>query len=379
MLRKIVIAPDSFKGTMSSIELCNIAEDSIKAVFPDVEVVKIPIADGGEGTVDAFLAAIGGRRIELAVKGPLFDETAAFYGILPDGTTAVIEMAAASGLPLVSDRKDPLRTTTYGTGELILDALERGCRKIIIGLGGSATNDGGIGMAAALGVKFLDAKGDMIPLTGGGIASLAKIDISGLDRRIRDCEILAACDVDNPLYGPNGASAVFGPQKGADPETVAILDSNLSHYADLLLRDLGTDIAEMSGAGAAGGLGAGLVALAGARLMPGIRIILDTVHFDKIIQGADLIITGEGRIDGQSLRGKVPVGIAEQASRQNIPVIAVVGDVGKDSEQVYARGITVIFSINRVALPLKETRSRSKSDFAATISDIMRLLKSQKL
>lgn len=378
MLRKIVIAPDSFKGTMSSIEICNIAEDSIKAVFPDIEVVKIPIADGGEGTVDAFLAAIGGRRIELAVKGPLSDEIAAFYGILPDEITAVIETAAASGLPLVSDRKDPLRTTTYGTGELILDALERGCRKIIIGLGGSATNDGGIGMAAALGVKFLDAKGEMIPLTGGGIASLAKIDVSGLDRRIKDCEILAACDVDNPLYGPNGASAVFGPQKGADPETVAILDSNLSHYADLL-RDLGIDMAEMPGAGAAGGLGAGLVAFAGARLMPGIRIILDTVHFDKVIQGADLIITGEGRIDGQSLRGKVPVGIAEQASRQNIPVIAVVGDVGKDSEQVYERGITAIFSINRVALPLKETRSRSKSDFAATIRDIMRLLKSQKL
>ena len=379
MLKKIVIAPDSFKGTMSSIEICNIAEDSIKAVFPDIDVVKVPIADGGEGTVDAFLAAIGGCRLELSVKGPLFDDTAAFYGILPDGTTAVIEMAAASGLPLVSDRKNPLLTTTYGTGELIMDALDRGCRKIIIGLGGSATNDGGIGMAAALGVKFLDADGEMIRLSGGGIASLAKIDVSGLDSRIKDCEILAACDVDNPLYGPNGASAIFGPQKGADPETVETLDNNLRHYADILLRDLGTDIADLPGVGAAGGLGAGLVALAGARLLPGIRIILDTVQFDKVIQGADMIITGEGRIDGQSLRGKVPVGIAERASRQNIPVIAVVGDVGKDSEQVYARGITAIFSINRVALPLKETRSRSKSDFAATISDIMRLLKSQNL
>ena len=234
MLKKIVIAPDSFKGTMSSIEICNIAEDSIKAVFPDIDVVKVPIADGGEGTVDAFLAAIGGCRLELSVKGPLFDDTAAFYGILPDGTTAVIEMAAASGLPLVSDRKNPLLTTTYGTGELIMDALDRGCRKIIIGLGGSATNDGGIGMAAALGVKFLDADGEMIRLSGGGIASLAKIDVSGLDSRIKDCEILAACDVDNPLYGPNGASAIFGPQKGADPETVETLDNNLRHYADIL-------------------------------------------------------------------------------------------------------------------------------------------------
>ncbi len=375
-IKKIVIAPDSFKGTMSSIDVCRIVENAIKEIFPDAETVKVPIADGGEGTVDAFLTAVGGARITKTVKGPLFEETQAFYGILPDGTTAVIEMAAASGLPLAGERKNPLLTTTYGTGELIADALSHGCSRIIIGLGGSATTDGGIGMAAALGVRFLDASGNEIPLTGGGLGSLASIDVSGKNPQLSKCEILAACDVDNPLYGPSGAAPVFGPQKGADPGMVKVLDNNLRRLSDLMIRDLGCDIKDLPGAGAAGGLGAGLVAFAGATLAPGIRIVLDTVHFDALIAGADLIITGEGRIDGQSLRGKVPVGIAERTQLQGIPLIALVGDVGGGIEQVYARGITAVFSINRVAVPMKEAKLRSQSDLADTVKDIMRLLRS---
>ncbi len=377
MIKKIVIAPDSFKGTMSSIEVCNIVENAVKSIFPDIKTVKIPIADGGEGTVDAFLSAIGGDRIHARVKGPLFGEVDAFYGILPDKTTAVIEMAAASGLPLAGDDKDPWLTTTYGTGELMKNALSRGCRKIIIGIGGSATNDGGVGMAAALGVRFLDASGKEIPLTGGGLEKLHHIDQTDRDQRLDECEILAACDVDNPLYGPSGAACIFGPQKGATPEMVAFLDNNLKHYANIVQQDLGLDVQAIPGAGAAGGLGAGLVAFAGAKLMPGIRIILDTVNFDHIIEDTDWIITGEGKIDGQSLRGKVPMGIAERALNKNVPVIAVVGDVGNDIEQVYSKGISAVFSINRTAIPFKEAKLRCKSDLYDTVTDIMRLLRTQ--
>lgn len=374
-MRKIVIAVDSFKGTMSSIEVCSLIETGFKGIIPEIETVKVPIADGGEGTVDAFLAALGGEKIKVRVKDPLFREIESFYGILPDQKTAVIEMAAASGLPLVEAEKNPCLTSTYGTGELIIDALNRGCNKLIIGIGGSATNDGGIGMAAALGVKFLDQAGNPVSLNGEGLARLRRIDCSEKDRRIDDCQVLVACDVDNPLYGEHGAAYVFAPQKGADQAMVEYLDQNLQNYAAVLEKDLGLSVQEIAGAGAAGGLGAGLVAFTPAQLRPGIEIILDAVNFSAIIADADLIITGEGKIDGQSLRGKVPVGIADRAKDSGVPVIAIVGDVGEGLEAIYQRGITAVFSTNRVAVPFTEARLRAKRDLVATSESIARLLK----
>jgi len=374
-VKKIVIAADSFKGTMSSLEVCSLIESGFKKGIPDVKTVKVPIADGGEGTVDAFLTALGGEKIKVRVRDPLFREIESFYGILPDQKTAVIEMAAASGLPLVEEEKNPCLTTTYGTGELIIDALNRGCNKLIIGLGGSATNDGGIGMAAALGVKFLDQAGNSVSLNGEGLARLRRIDVSEKDRRIDHCEILAACDVDNPLYGEYGAAYVFAPQKGADQAMVEDLDRGLQNYAAVLQKDLGLNVQAIAGAGAAGGLGAGLVAFTPAQLRPGIEIILNAVKFSEIISDADLVITGEGKIDGQSLRGKVPIGIAERAKNSGVPVIAVVGDVGDDLEVIYQRGIAAVFSTNQVAVPFSEARLRAKEDLVATSESIARLLK----
>lgn len=374
-MKKIIVTPDSFKGTMSSIEVCNIIEEGIKNIRPEMEVVKIPIADGGEGTIDAFLCALGGTRVHVKVKGPFFDEIEAFYGILPDGRTAVIEMAAASGLPLAGERKNPCTTTTYGTGQLIADALDKGCRTIIMGLGGSATNDGGVGMAAALGVKFMDVNGNEIPLNGEGLELLYRIDLSGRDKRLDECKFMAACDVDNPLYGRNGAAYIYAAQKGADQPMIEYLDKNLKHYSDVLFEQLGADIGEIPGAGAAGGLGAGLIAFTGSELKPGIKIILDTVNFDSIISDADLIITGEGKIDGQSLRGKVPIGVAERAKSRNIPVIALVGDIGDDADAVHEKGIKAIFSINRMAIPFEQAKLRSRQDLKKTTESIMRFIK----
>lgn len=374
-MRKIIISPDSFKGTMSSMEVCSIIEQGIQNIFSDTEVIKIPIADGGEGTVDAFLTAIGGEKIKTKVKGPLFEEVEAFYGILPDKETAVIEMAATSGITLVEDKKNPLLTTTYGTGQLILDALNKGCSKIIIGIGGSATNDGGIGMAAALGVKFLDKENEEIDLNGRGLEKLERIDISGIDKRVKECSIVAACDVDNPLYGSTGAAYVFAPQKGADERMVKILDENLKNLAGIVRRDLDMDVQNIPGSGAAGGLGAGLVAFAGAKLQPGIKIVLDVVKYDEIISNADLIITGEGKIDGQSLRGKVPVGIAEKALKYHIPVIAIVGAVGDEAEKVYEKGITSIFSTNLQPIPFEQAKICCRENLLKTTESVMRLLK----
>jgi glycerate kinase len=374
-MKKVVIAVDSFKGTMSSIEVCSCIETGFKAILPEIETVKVPIADGGEGTVDTFLTALGGEKIKVTVKDPLFREIESFYGILYDQKTAIIEMAAASGLPLVEEEKNPCLTSTYGTGELIIDALNRGCNKLIIGIGGSATNDGGIGMAAALGVKFLDQDGNSIALNGEGLSQLRRIDQSEKDPRLDQCQVLVACDVDNPLYGEHGAAYVFAPQKGADPAMVEELDQNLQNYAAILQKDLGLSVQEIAGAGAAGGLGAGLVAFASAQLKPGIEIILDAVKFSALIADADLIITGEGKIDGQSLRGKVPIGIADRARDSGVPVIAIVGDVGDGIEAIYQRGISAIFSTNRVAVPFSEARLRAQSDLVETSEAIARLFK----
>ncbi|GAA0180301.1 glycerate kinase [Clostridium sediminicola] len=374
-MMKIIVSPDSFKGTMSSLEVCDIIEKGINNIMQNVEVIKIPIADGGEGTVDAFLEAIGGEKVYVRVKGPLWDEVEAYYGILPDGNTAIIEMASASGITLVEGRKNPLLTTTYGTGELIIDALDKGCKKIIVGIGGSATNDGGIGMAAALGVKFLDINEDGIDLNGGGLQHLDKIDNSCLIDGLNDCEVIAACDVNNSLYGVNGAAYVFAPQKGADEEMVKLLDHNLKNYAGILARDLEIDIQNVPGAGAAGGLGAGLVAFTGAKLQSGIDIVLDTVKFDEVVSNADLVITGEGKIDGQSLRGKVPIGISQKASRYNVPVIAVVGAIGDEIEEVYKKGITTVFTTNLKPEPFEKAKINCKENLLKTTESIMRLIK----
>lgn len=372
-MSRIIIAPDSFKGTMSSVEVCNIIELGLKNIDPSVEVTKVAIADGGEGTVEAYLFAAGGKRIEKTVTGPLFEQVNAFYGILNDGVTAVIEMAAASGLPLVGDRKDPRKTTTLGTGELMLDAVERGCRRLIVCIGGSATNDGGAGMAAALGIRLIGRDGKDIEPTGAGLEKLERIDMTGLNKRVSACEVLVAIDVTNPLYGTEGAAYIFGPQKGADPEMVKYLDNNLRHYEEILRRDTGRDVKDIPGAGAAGGLGAGLMAFLGAKASPGIHLVLDAVGFDELVKNCDLVITGEGRIDGQTLRGKVPLGVAKRSKGK--PVVAIVGDIGDDLGNIYDSGITAVLSTNRKSIPFSEAKPRAKEDLLKTAETFMRVLK----
>src|SRR5271165_1275987 len=343
---KIVIAPDSFKESLSALDVALHIREGFRAVYPDADYVVLPVADGGEGTVDALVAATGGRRITRRVVGPLGDEVEAFYGVTGDGDAAVIEMAAASGLELVPpDARNPLVTTTFGVGELIRAALDDGARRFIIGIGGSATNDGGAGMLQALGVRFLDVGGRDLALGGGALADLERIDLSGLDPRLAACAIEVACDVDNPLVGPHGASAIFGPQKGATPEMVRVLDANLARYAALIERTIGKSVADMPGAGAAGGLGAGLHAFLGARLRPGIEIVMETVEMDRVVADADLIVTGEGRLDGQTIHGKTPIGVASVAERHGKPVIAIAGSLGEGFEAVYDHGIAAVFSV----------------------------------
>lgn len=356
---KIVIAPDSFKGSCSTIGAAQNIEDGFRRIFPDVQAIKIPIADGGEGTVEAMVLGAGGTVHTCTVTGPMGEPVEARYGILDDGT-GVVELAAASGLPLVpDDQRDPTRATTYGTGELILEALKAGCRRVIIGLGGSATNDGGVGLAQALGVSFLDADGKELSHGGGSLANLHTIDISHIHPLVKETEFIIASDVDSPLCGPHGASHVFGPQKGADPATVELLDDALLHYAHILKEQLGQDILELPGAGAAGGTTASLVALFGAVIRPGIQVILDAAHFDQHVQDADLVITGEGRIDGQSIHGKVPVGVGQRAHQFGVPVLAIVGDIGPGAEACYNYGVDAILSTVNKAMPLKEAMERS--------------------
>ncbi len=374
-MKRIILAPDSFKGTMSSIKICSIMEKEIEKQFPYAEIVKIPVADGGEGTVDCFLEALGGSRKTIRVRGPFFDEVDSFYGILPDNRTAVVEMAAAAGLPLAGDRKDPALTSTYGVGQLILDAMGNGCRRFILGLGGSCTNDGGAGMAAALGVKFhTEDSAEFIPV-GGTLNRIARIDTSGIPRDLQECEFIGMCDVDNPLCGEYGASAVYGPQKGADPEVVKLLDHNLAYFSGVLRDQLNKDVASVAGSGAAGGLGAGILSFLSADLRSGINTVLDTVEFDALLEEADIVFTGEGRLDGQSLRGKVVLGVAERARVKNTPVIAVVGDIGDHIEEVYSRGVSAVVSINRVAVPFREAALRCEADLADTMDMILRLVR----
>lgn len=352
---RIIVAPDSFKGSVSALGVANAMEKGIHAVFPQAQVIKVPIADGGEGTVEALVTATGGQVIEQEVVGPLGFPVLAKWGILGDGETAVIEMAAASGLTLVpKEKRDPRITTTYGTGQLIKSVLDRGIRKLIIGIGGSATNDGGSGMANALGAKFLDKQGAELVPGGAALAGLDRIDLSGLDARLGSMEIMVACDVDNPLCGPRGASAVYGPQKGATPEMITELDAALKAYAAIAAAATGKDIAESPGAGAAGGLGAGLLFYTQAKLRPGVEIVLETTGFDELVADADLIITGEGRTDFQTAFGKAPVGVAKIAKKYGKPVVCLSGGLGQGHEDVLCQGIDSVMSCVPQPMPLEE-------------------------
>lgn len=376
-MKNVLLIPDSFKGTMSSQEICSIMERQILGHYPDAVVTSIPVADGGEGSVDAFLAAAqgNGEKREVTVQGPFGSPMKSFYGIIDGGRTAVIEMAACAGLPLVGDSPDPCRTTTYGAGELIRCALDSGCSKIIMGLGGSCTNDGGCGAAAALGAVFTDKAGEPFVPAGGTLKDIARIDLSGVDKRLSSAELVTMCDIDNPLYGENGAAYIFGPQKGADADTVRFLDAGLRNLAAIVREGLGVDAASMPGAGAAGGMGYGMKVFLGSRLQMGIETVLDTVGFDRLLEKADFVFTGEGKIDTQSLRGKVVIGVARRAVRSGVPVIAVVGDIGDGIEAVYGEGVSAVFSINRVAVDFHAARPRAKSDLALTMDTILRFSK----
>lgn len=373
-LKKIILIPDSYKGTMSSGEICSIMNESIKRTYPSAQVISIPVADGGEGSVDAFLCAVGGKKQSVMVKGPFFEDMESYYGIIDNGETAVIEMAACAGLPLVGDNKDVKNATTYGVGQLVAAALENGCRKIIMGLGGSATNDAGTGAAAALGVKFTNEAGvEFIPV-GGTLTDITHIDVSGMHPALKSVEFITMCDIDNPLYGQTGAAYIFGPQKGATPEIVAELDNGLRHIAEVIKTDLLKDVSELKGAGSAGGMGGGMVAFFNSKLQMGIETVLDTVNFDKIVRGADIIFSGEGKIDSQSIRGKVVIGVARRAKKANVPLVAIVGDIGDDIETAYEEGVSAIFSINRVVVDFKIAQTRAKDDLALTMDNIMRFM-----
>ena len=343
---KIVVAPDKFKGSLDAARAARAMARGADRAARDARIDAIPMADGGEGTVDALVEATGGTLHNAVARGPLGDPIKARYGLLGDGPTAVLEMAAASGLALLPPgRRDPLRTSTHGTGDLILAALDAGVNRIILGIGGSATNDGGAGMAQALGARLLDDRGRDLDPGGGDLERLARIDPSGLDPRLASVAIQVACDVTNPLCGPTGASAVYGPQKGADPGTVARLDRNLARLADVVLRDLGIAIADLPGAGAAGGLGGGLVAFAGGVLSPGIDLVIDAVGLAERLRGADLCLTGEGSLDGSSAFGKAAVGVAKLARSLGCPVFALAGTIGPGAEAVLEHGIDAYFSL----------------------------------
>ncbi|ELI9713801.1 glycerate kinase [Vibrio cholerae] len=371
---KVVIAPDSFKESLTAKQVCDAIQAGLARVWHDAKFVAIPVADGGEGTVQSLVDATQGRLVEVKVMGPQGKRVEAFYGMLGDNQTAVIEMAAASGLhhvPLA--QRDPKLTTSFGTGELIRHALDQGVTKLIIGLGGSATNDGGVGMLAALGARFTNADGDPIQLTGGGLRELTHIDLQDFDPRLQNCDILVACDVNNPLCGDKGASAVFGPQKGATPEDVQLLDGTLRQFGLLTEKVTGKMVLESAGAGAAGGMGAALLAYAQARLRPGIEIVLETVQLAHQVSDADLVITGEGRIDSQTVHGKTPMGVAKVAKRFDVPVLALCGCTGDNYQAVYQCGIDAVFAAVPRAMSLDDALKESDFNLADLAENVARL------
>ncbi len=360
---KIVIAPDSFKENLTSLEVASEIEAGLKRVWPDAVYVKVPMADGGEGTVQSLVDATGGQFIKCEVTGPMRDKVVASYGLLGDSRTAVIEMAEASGLPLVpKEKRNPLIATTYGTGELIADAIERGAEEIIIGIGGSATNDAGAGLAQALGVRFLNFGGAPINdnISGGDLGKVEAIDMSSVHPGVARVRITVACDVTNPLVGENGASRVYGPQKGATPEMVEQLDKNLAHFAHIIKRSIGADVAETPGAGAGGGIGAGLIAFTNATLKRGVEIVVAVTRLEEHMQGAQLAFTGEGRVDFQTAFGKTPAGVAAAAHRLGIPVVAIGGGLSDDAGGVFAHGIDGLETATPNAMPLEDAIRKSR-------------------
>lgn len=375
-MTKYVVAPDSFKESMTAKEVCDAMEKGIKEADSAAEVIKVPMADGGEGTVDSLVDATHGQRVIVEVTGPLGNKISAYYGILGNGITAVIEMAKASGLEIVEKKKrNPMITTTFGTGELIRDALDHNVKEIIIGLGGSSTNDGGSGMAQALGAKLLDQNNHQIPFGGGNLDKLDKIDISNLDSRLQDVKIILASDVTNPLIGKEGASRVFGLQKGATPEMVEKLENNLQHYAKIVKRDLNKDVASVSGAGAAGGLGAGLMAFTTCEMRQGVDLAIEVTKLEDKIRDTDYVFTGEGGTDFQTKFGKTPYGVAKLGKKYHKPVTSLAGYLGEGIDSLYSEGFTAIFGIIPGACDLSTALKNGPSNVARTTENIVRLLK----
>lgn len=371
----ILIAPDSFKDSLSTSAVADYIVKGIKNVLPDASITKIPLSDGGEGLLEALVRPLDGQFIKVEVKNPLMRNIEAEYGILGDGSTAVIEMATASGLELLkANERNPMITSTYGTGQLIKDALNRGCTKIIIGLGGSATNDGGMGMVKALGGKFLNKQGESIGEGGGALKDLQRIDLGKLDKRLSYCEVISACDVSNPLTGPQGASMVFGVQKGGNPKDLEELEKNLLHYASIIKSDLGKDIKTVEGTGAAGGTGMGLESFLDAELRPGIELIIDELQLEKHIKDADIVVTGEGQIDRQTLYGKTIMGLAKMAQHYHVPVIAIAGKVDNDLELLYQSGLTAVFSIVNQPMSLQDSINQTGELIESCVTNIFKLI-----
>ena len=370
-MSKYVLIPDSFKGTMSSAAICRVMAQEIRALEPDAQIVSVPVADGGEGTVEAFLTAMGGQRIEVACKGPYFEDITGYFAMLP-GDIAVVEMAVAAGLPMVGQRRNAEATTTYGVGQLIDAALDHGARQVILGLGGSATNDGGCGAAAALGVEFRNAAGERFVPVGGTLKDIASVSAAHVHPRISCVPFTTMCDIDNPLCGESGASAVFGPQKGADEAMVARLDAGLRHLAEVAERDLGRRILDLPGSGAAGGFGGGSVAFFNSTLRMGIDIVLDVTRFDSLAADADLVLTGEGKLDSQSLRGKVVIGVARRAKPLGVPVAALVGASETDIDAAYDEGVSGVFPINPLPQPFEEVREHVEENLRFTVRNLLR-------
>ena len=373
---KFVLAPDSFKESMTSMEACLAMEKGIKKVFKDAECIKVPMADGGEGTVDALVNATEGKFIEIEVTNPLGKKIKANYGILGDGKTAVIEMAKASGIELIDrSERNPYVTTTYGTGEIIKDAVNKGIKHILIGIGGSATNDAGAGMLKALGVKLLDDNKEEIAFGGVQLEKIEYIDKCKLDEFLKDVTIEVACDVTNPLVGENGASYIFGPQKGATPEMVKVLDNNLRHFALKVKESFGIDIAHVPGSGAAGGLGGALLGFLNAELRSGIELVIKYTNLEEKIKTSDYVFTGEGSIDGQTIFGKTPVGVSKLGKKYDIPVVAFAGKVDPESSNLYSEGMKSIFSIMRGVETLDDALKNGASNLERTVENVVRIIR----
>lgn len=372
-MRKCIVVSDSFKGTLSSLQICGLARGVFERLMPECMLITVPVADGGEGTVECFVHSLGAERVLCEVSGPYGEPVTAELAVM--GDTAIIEMASAAGLPLVGDNKDPLRAGTLGVGQLIRHAVELGCRKILLGLGGSATNDGGCGCAHALGAEFFDKNGRSFIPTGGTLCNIQSIRLGRVRELLCGVELTVMCDVENPLYGKKGAAYVFAPQKGADAAAVELLDRNLRHFSEKLIECTGVDISSLPGGGAAGGMGAGCVALLGGRLCSGIDAILDAVRFDDMLIGADMVISGEGRLDSQSLQGKVISGVATRCKAKAVPLVVLAGVIGEDAEEVYGSGVSAVFCTNRAARPAAELAEHCKNDYIAALGDILRLIK----